>query len=310
MVWIPGGSFWMGTEHPGMEDARPLHLVSVDGFWMDVVEVTNDAFERFVRATGYRTVAENAPDPADFPGAPPEKLVPGSVVFTPPGGAVPLDDPYAWWSYVPGASWRHPEGPSSDLSGRGSHPVVHVAWTDVVAYARWAGKRLPSEAEWEFAARGGFDRRRYAWGDELRPDGRWLANVFNGRFPGGDTGEDGYRGTAPVASFPAEGFALHDMSGNVWEWCADWYRPDYYETLAAAGGATHDPRGPQDSFDPAEPGVPKRVNRGGSYLCSDQYCSRYILGSRGKGAPDTGASNLGFRCVRSASGHGSTPPED
>jgi formylglycine-generating enzyme required for sulfatase activity len=301
MLWIPGGTFWMGTERHGMEDARPVHPVSVDGFWMDAAEVTNQEFELFVKATGHRTVAEHAPDPEDFPGAPREKLVPGSVVFTPPRAAVSLDDPYAWWSYVPGADWRHPEGPASSLAGRAKHPVVHIAWTDAVAYARWAGKRLPSEAEWEFAARGGKDRKPYSWGDELKPGGRWMANVLQGRFPHEDTAEDGYRGTAPTETFPAEGYGLFDMSGNVWEWCSDWYRPDYYETLAAAGGVAHDPRGPSDSLDPAEPGVPKRVNRGGSYLCSDHYCSRYILGSRGKGAPDTGASNLGFRCVTSGS---------
>ena len=289
----------MGTDYAGMEDARPLHLVSVNAFWMDVDEVTNEEFERFVRATGYVTIAERKPNAADFPGAPPENLVPGSVVFTPPREEIPLDNFYAWWSYIPGANWRHPEGPSSDLKGREKHPVVHVAWPDAVAYAEWAGKRLPTEAEWEFAARGGLDRKRYPWGDELRPDGRWRANIFHGRFPGGDTGDDGFRGTSPVGTFPAEGFGLHDMSGNVWEWCADWYRSDYYGTLAG-GGAARDPHGPQDSLVPAEPGVAKRVNRGGSYLCSDRYCTRYVLGSRGKGAPDTGCSNLGFRCVKSA----------
>ena len=297
MVWVPGGTFWMGCDHEEMSDARPWHLVSVDGFWMDRTEVTNEAFARFVRATGYVTIAERRPDPKDFPEAPLESLVPGAVVFTPPRHAVRLDDHYQWWSYVKGASWRHPEGPASDLRGRDQHPVVEVAWPDAVAYANWAGKRLPTEAEWELAARGGQDRKVYGWGDEMKPGGRWMANIWQGRFPDENRAEDGYRGTAPVASFPAEGYGLYDMAGNVWEWCSDWYRPDYYRTLAA-GGIARNPTGPPDTFDPQEPGVKKRVNRGGSFLCSDQYCSRYVLGSRGKGEPDTGTSNLGFRCVR------------
>jgi len=301
MAWVPGGTFWMGAAREDMPDARPLHLVSVDGFWMDEHETTNEEFERFVKATGYVTLAERTPDARDYPSAPREKPAAGSVVFTPPRQAVSLDDPYQWWSYVKGASWRHPEGPGSSLAGRERHPVVQIAWTDAAAYAEWAGKRLASEAEWEFAARGGQDRKLYTWGDQLKPGGRWMANVFQGRFPHEDTAEDGYRGAAPVGSFPAEGFGLRDMAGNVWEWCSDWYRPDYYATLAAAGGVAKNPQGPADSADPAEPGVAKRVNRGGSYLCSDHYCSRYVVGSRGRGAPDTGSSNLGFRCVKSAS---------
>ena len=300
MVWIPGGTFWMGTERPEMGDARPVHLVSVDGFWMDKTEVTNVDFARFVKATGYLTIAERTPNPKDFPGVPPDTLVPGSALFAPPHDPVPLHDHRLWWRYEPGASWRHPEGPRSRLTGRGRHPVVHVAWADAVAYAAWAGKRLPTEAEWEFAARGGKDRTPYAWGDALNPGGRWRANVWQGRFPILDTGGDGYRSTAPVTSFPAEGYGLFDMSGNVWEWCADWYRPDYYQTLAALGEVSKNPQGPADSFDPAEPGIRKRVNRGGSWLCSDHYCSRYVLGSRGKGEPDSASSNLGFRGVRSA----------
>jgi formylglycine-generating enzyme len=300
MVWVPGGTFWMGCDHREMGDARPWHPVYVDGFWMDRTEVTNEEFARFIEATGYITIAERRPDPRDFPGAPPESVVPGAVVFTPPGRPVRLDDHFQWWSYVKGASWRRPEGPGSGLRGREKHPVVEVAWADAVAYAEWAGKRLPTEAEWEFAARGGQDRKSYAWGDELAPGGRWMANVWQGRFPSENRAEDGYRGTAPVASFPAEGYGLYDLAGNVWEWCSDWYRPDYYATLAAAGGIARNPQGPPDSADPAEPGVRKRVNRGGSYLCSDHYCSRYVLGSRGKGEPDTGTSNLGFRCARDA----------
>jgi formylglycine-generating enzyme len=299
MAWIPGGTFWMGCEHPGMEDAQPFHLVYVDGFWMDKTEVTNEEFARFVKTTGYVTIAERKPDAKDFPGAPPENLVPGAVVFAPPNRPVPLNNHYQWWTYLPGASWRHPDGPKSSIKGREKHPAVHIAYPDAVAYAEWAGKRLPTEAEWEFAARGGEERKTYVWGDEIKPGGRWMANIWQGSFPNEDRAEDGYRSTAPVAAFPAEGYGLYDMSGNVWEWCADWYRPDYYQSLAAAG-VPRNPPGPADSFDPQEPGVKKRVNRGGSYLCSDQYCSRYVLGSRGKGDVDTGTSNLGFRCVRAA----------
>ncbi len=297
MAWIPGGTFWMGGDDETMPDARPAHLVTVGGFWMDRTEVTNRQFAAFVEATKYVTVAERKPDPKDFPGADPADLVPGSLVFSPPDRDVPLDDHLVWWSYVPGASWRHPEGPSSDLEGREDHPVVHVCWEDAVAYAKWAGKRLPTEAEWEFAARGGLDRKRYVWGDELAPGGRWMVNNWQGRFPAQNTQADGFRATAPVATFPPNGFGLHDMAGNVWEWCADWYRPDYY-----LSSPRHDPKGPTASFDPAEPGMPKRVQRGGSFLCSDLYCVRYLPGARGKGEPMSAASHVGFRCVKDRKG--------
>ncbi len=297
MVWVPGGTFWMGCTGCAMPDALPVHLVTVAGFWMDRTPVTNAQFERFVRATGYVTVAERPLNPADFPGVPTDKLVPGSAVFTPPAHAVGLEDPMQWWKYVPGASWRHPDGPGSSIAGREDHPVVQIAWEDAQAYLKWAGRRLPTEAEYEYAARGGLDRQPYAWGSELRPDGKWAANVWQGTFPSSNAGSDGHTGTSPVTAFPTNGFGLYDMGGNVWQWCSDWYRADYYRTFAEASGPSRDPRGPEDSFDPDEPGVAKRVTRGGSFLCSDQYCSRYLVGSRGKAEVSSGSSNLGFRGV-------------
>jgi formylglycine-generating enzyme required for sulfatase activity len=297
MVWIPSGTFWRGSGNPKMRDAQPAQQVAVDGFWIDRTEVTNEQFARFVEATGYVTVAERTPEAKDFPGAPPEKLVSGAVVFTPPEGAVPLDNHLRWWSYVRGANWRHPDGPDIDLRGREKHPVVQVAWADAVAYAEWAGKRLPTEAEFEFAARGGMERKIYAWGDEFKPGDKWMANIWQGRFPIENTGEDGFRATAPVGSFPANGYGLHDMAGNVWEWCSDWYRFDYYRKLAADEQPVRNPQGPEDSYDPGEPGTPKRVMRGGSFLCTYQYCTAYEVGARGKGDPDTGTNHVGFRCV-------------
>ncbi len=299
MVRVKGGTFQRGSDNPKMRDARPTHRVTVDGFWIDRTAVTNAEFARFVAATGYVTVAERTPRPEDFPGAPPEKLVAGGVVFSPPEGPVPLDNHLRWWNYVPGADWRHPDGPKSDIEGKEKYPVVQVAWDDAVAYAKWAGKRLPTEAEFEFAARGGLEGKRYVWGDEFKPGGKWMANIWQGEFPYRDTGEDGFRGPAPVGSFPANGYGLCDMAGNVWEWCSDWYRADYYARLAAGPQPVQNPRGPDDSSDPGEPGVPKRVMRGGSYLCTDQYCTAYEAGARGKGAPDTGTNHLGFRCVKS-----------
>jgi len=300
MVWIPGGEFSMGCEDAAMRDARPFHRVAVDGFWMDSTEVTNEEFARFVKATGYVTVAERKPDAKSFPGASPENIVPGSVVFTPPDTKVPLDDHYVWWRYVPGASWRHPSGPASDLRGKERNPVVHIAYEDADAYAKWAGKRLPTEAEFEFAARGGLDRKRFVWGDEFKPNGKFQANTFQGHFPNKNTGEDGFITTSPVRTFPANGFGLFDMAGNVWEWTSDWYRPDYYRMLAETKQIARNPQGPPDSLDPSEPGVAKRVQKGGSFLCTDEYCTRYMPGARGKGEPDTGTNHLGFRCARSA----------
>jgi formylglycine-generating enzyme len=308
MVWIPGGEFSMGAQDPpgmsdtvGMQataDSRPVHRVFVDGFWMDETEVTNAQFAAFVKATGYVTVAERTPRAEDFPGAPPENLVAGSVVFTPPGEPVPLNDHFQWWSYARGASWRHPLGPESSLKGKERFPVVHVAYEDAVAYAQWAGKRLPTEAEWEFAARGGLTGKVFPWGDEFRNGGRWMANSHQGHFPDHDTGADSFTGVAPVAQFPPNGYGLYDVGGNVWEWVSDWYHPDYYALLATAGVVARNPTGPASAFDPDEPGEPKRVHRGGSFLCTDQYCSRYMVGTRGKGEVGTGTNHLGFRCVR------------
>lgn len=308
MAWIPGGEFSMGSEDPRgmpmggqepMSDARPIHRVYVDGFWMDRTDVTNAEFARFVKATGYVTVAERKPRAEDFPGVSPDKLVPGSIVFHAPAASVNLEDPSQWWSYVPGANWRHPTGPHSNIQGKGNFPVVQVAYEDAAAYARWAGSRLPTEAEWEFAARGGLTGKMYVWGNQLRPGGRWMANIYEGSFPSHDTGADGFAGVAPVAQFPANGFGLYDMAGNVWQWVSDWYRPDYYAQLAAAGVARN-PQGPVNSFDPAEPGVAKHVQRGGSFLCTSQYCSRFLVGTRGKGESSSASNHIGFRCVRSA----------
>ncbi len=282
----------MGSDFPQFTDARPIHAVTLDSFYMDRAPVTNAQFARFVRAAGYVTVAERKPDARNFPGVPADKLVPGSVVFLPPKRAVPLDDVSQWWRYVPGASWKHPEGPNSSLHGREQHPVVQVCWEDAVAYARWAGKRLPTEAEWEYAARGGLARQPYVWGKVFRPGGKYMANTFQGHFPNQNQKSDGWERTSPVTRFPANGFGLYDMAGNVWQWCQDWYRPDYF-----AHSPVRNPSGPADSADPMEPGVPKRVQKGGSFLCSEQYCCRYMPGGRGKGAVDTGASNVGFRCA-------------
>ena len=307
MVWIPGGEFSMGAEQtsetmcglPGLtRDSLPVHRVYVDGFWMDTTEVTNEQFEKFVKATGYVTVAERTPTKEEFPDAPPENLVAGSVIFSPPNHPVPLNNHLQWWSYVRGANWRHPLGPNSDLKTLDKYPVVHIAYDDALAYAKWAGKRLPTEAEWEFAARGGLTGKLYAWGDDFQPNKKAQANTFQGSFPVKDTGADGFIGIAPVAQYAPNGYGLYDVAGNVWEWCSDWYRYDYYAQLAKAGGVSRNPRGPNDSADPEEPGVKKRVHRGGSFLCTDEYCSRYMVGTRGKGEPSTGTNHLGFRLVR------------
>ena len=308
MAWIPGGEFSMGAVDPlgsdanivGMqatEDSRPIHRVRVNGFWMDKTEVTNRQYAAFVKATGYVTIAERMPTAEDFPGAPPENLVAGSVVFTPPDHAVPLDSHFRWWSYVDGANWRHPLGPGSDLKGREDLPVVHIGYEDAEAYAKWSGKRLPTEAEWEFAARGGRSGQVYPWGNAFLVNGKFMANTHQGHFPNEDTHADAHGGIAKVATYPPNDYGLFDVAGNVWEWTSDWYRPDHYAELARAGVAEN-PRGPESSYDPSEPGVMKRVHRGGSYLCTEQYCSRYMVGTRGKGEPSTGTNHLGFRLVK------------
>jgi sulfatase modifying factor 1 len=309
MVWIPGGEFSMGVQHSpdmnevGMQatrDSQPIHRVYVDGFWIDKTDVTNEQFANFVKATGYVTIAERAPRAEDFPGAQPGNLVAGSVVFSSTDHAVSLTDHLEWWSYVKGANWRHPLGPQSNIQRKGKYPVVHIAYEDAVAYTEWAGKRLPTEAEWEFAARGGLSGKPFVWGDEFRPNGKWMANTYQGQFPVKNTnkGDDGFIGIAPVAQYPPNGYGLYDMAGNVWQWVSDWYRPDYYAQLAGAATVTRNPRGPASSFDPSEPTERKKVQRGGSFLCTDQYCSRYIVGTRGKGEVSTGTNHVGFRCVK------------
>ncbi len=309
MVWIPGGEFSMGANDPpdmneiGMKatrDARPIHRVYVDSFFIDKTDVTNAQFAAFVKATGYITVAERKPQPEDFPGAPPEKLLAGSVLFTPPDHPVSLNHHLQWWSYVAGTNWRHPLGPGSDLKAKENYPVVHIAYPDAEAYAKWAGKRLPTEAEWEFAVRGGLSGKPFPWGDSFQLNGKWMANTHQGQFPLKDTGEDGYTGISPVGQYPPNGYGLYDMAGNVWQWTSDWYRPDYYEQLAAEGQVARNPLGPNSSFDPSEPDQLKKVQRGGSFLCTDQYCSRYIVGTRGKGEISTGTNHLGFRCVKTS----------
>ena len=317
MVWIPGGEFSMGANDPpdmddvGMKatkDARPIHRVYVDGFYMDATDVTNAQFAAFVKATNYVTVAERKPRAEDFPNAPPENLVAGAVVFAAPDHPVPLDNHFQWWTYIKGANWQHPLGPDSDIKGKDNYPVVQIAYEDAVAYANWAGKRLPTEAEWEFAARGGQAGKPFVWGDDFRPHGKWMANTHEGHFPNADTGDDGFKGIAPVAQYPANPYGLYDMAGNVWQWTTDWYRPDYYQTLASAPGVARNPQGPANPWDPEEPTERKKTHRGGSFLCTDQYCSRYVVGTRGKGDVSTGTNHLGFRCVMDARSAPKTNP--
>jgi formylglycine-generating enzyme len=302
MVWVRGGDFLMGSDDFYPEE-RPTHTAAVDGFWMDQHPVTVAEFRRFVKATGHVTVAETSPEAVDFPDAAAEQLVPGSLVFTPPGHRVSLDDFRAWWSWVPGAQWRHPEGPGSTLHGRELHPVTHIAYADALAYAAWAGKELPTEPEWEFAARGGLECAVYAWGDEVTPRGRQMANTWQGDFPVHNDLLDGYERTSPVGAFPLNGYGLADMTGNVWEWtCQDYVnshassvRTSAHDAVAASCcGPRRVPDGRTASH--TEAGVPKVV-KGGSHLCAPNYCLRYRPAARQSQTVDTSTSHLGFRCI-------------
>lgn len=300
MAWIPGGEFRMGSDHHYPEEA-PEHQVRVDGFFMDASPVTNAQFARFVAETGYVTFCEVAPDASDYPGADPEMLVPASVVFVPPTHPVGLEDHYRWWQFVPGTDWRHPQGPASSLDGRDAHPVVHVAYVDIEAYARWAGKELPTEAEWEWAARGAVGDNEFAWGDELAPGGKHMANTWQGEFPWQNLAEDGHAGTSPVGTYPANAYGLADMIGNVWEWTSDWYSQRHAEPAAKACCIPSNPRGGdlEASYDPSQPEIriPRKVMKGGSHLCAPNYCQRYRPAARMSQPVDTSTSHLGFRCV-------------
>jgi formylglycine-generating enzyme required for sulfatase activity len=293
MVWVPGGSFLMGSNDFYPEE-RPVHRVEVGGFWMDAHPVTNAEFRRFVNATGHVTVAERPPDPASYPGADPELLVPGSLVFQPTSGPVDLRDFRAWWAWVPGASWRHPEGPGSTLHGRERHPVVHVAYADAEAYAAWAGKALASEAEWEFAARGGLEGKVFCWGDEFAPRGRIMANTWQGEFPWQNLPLDRYAGTSPVGAFPPNGYGLVDMAGNVWEWTSDYFTPGH---RGAAGKPCCMPHNPQPASPPGPEPIPRKVIKGGSHLCAPNYCLRYRPAARQGEAVDTSTGHIGLRCI-------------
>ena len=300
MVWIPGGTFTMGSNDHYREE-RPAHRVTVDGFWIDRTPVTNEQFACFVDSTHHTTFAEIAPDPADYPGALAELLHPGSLVFVKPAQRVSLLDFGNWWRFVLGADWQHPQGPNSTIVGRSSHPVVHVTYADAEAFARWQGKELPTEAEWEFAARGGLDGATYAWGEELMPNGRPMANTWQGQFPTENTLADGWEGTSPVATFPPNGYGLYDMIGNVWEWTADWYRPSHPSDAAKACCIPHNPRGGSllESLDQSTPDfpIPRKVLKGGSHLCSPNYCRRYRPAARFPEPVDTSTSHVGFRCI-------------
>jgi formylglycine-generating enzyme len=301
MVWIPGGEFVMGSERHYPEES-PAHRVALGGFWIDRFQVTNEKFRRFVRETGYITVAQRQPNSADYPGAKPEMLVPASTVFVQPHPyAVDMRNHYSWWRYVPGADWRHPRGPGSTIRGLSEHPVVHVAWEDVHAYAVWVGKDLPTEAEWEFAARGGLQEKEYTWGDEFTPKGRHMANTWQGEFPILNEGLDGFEWTSPVGSFPSNGYGLFDMAGNVWEWTRDWFQDRH--SVEHACCTVSDPNGGnrEHSNDAEEVdrgiNIPCKVMKGGSHLCAENYCRRYRPAARMPQPIDTGTSHLGFRCI-------------
>ena len=314
MAWVPGGEFLMGSDsRMAQANEKPAHPARVHGFWMDRQHVTNAQFRRFVEATGYRTTAELPPDwdtikvqvPPGTPRPPDSAMVAGAMVFVGTPAVVDYSDFSRWWRYVPGADWRHPSGPGSSIEGKDDHPVVQVSYADALAFAQWAGKRLPTEAEWEFAARGGLEQATYAWGEEFAPGKQQMANVWQGQqprqFPVVSAKAGGAAGTSPGGTFPANGYGLYDMTGNAWQWVADWYRADQFQREAKAGAPVDNPRGPQDSFDPSEPGVPlnapKRVTRGGSFLCNEDYCMSYRPSARRGTDPYTSMSHLGFRLV-------------
>ena len=298
-VWVPGGTYLMGSDAHYPEE-KPAHKVSVRGFWMNRHTVTNREFARFVEATAYVTSAEKPADPAQYPGAKPELLAPSSVVFHKAQGPVDLRDPYQWWTYVAGANWRHPYGPDSSIEGKEQHPVVHVAYEDVETYARWAGKEIPTEAEWEFAARGGLEAAEFVWGDTFKVDGKPMANTWQGRFPWENLLEDGFEGTAPVGSFPPNGYGLYDMAGNVWQWTSDWYQE--HGAITHACCTLENPRGgdPELSVDARTPGIriPRKVMKGGSHLCAPNYCRRYRPAARMAQPVDTSTCHLGIRLIR------------
>jgi len=305
MIWIPGGTFEMGSDRHYPEEA-PAHRVNVDGFWISPFTVTNAEFARFVDATNYVTLAERPANPADYPGAKPELLAPSSVVFKKAAGPVDLRNPYNWWIYVAGADWRHPRGPNSSIVGLENHPVVHVAFEDAEAYAKWLGQELPTEAEWELAARGGLTDAEFTWGNEYMPAGRPMANTWQGEFPWQNLVQDGYEWTAPVGSFPANGYGLFDMAGNVWEWTTDWYQD--HGKIKHACCTVDNPRGGsrEQSVDPRTPAIkiPRKVMKGGSYLCAPNYCRRYRPAARMAQMVDTSTCHLGFRCIIRATANG------
>ncbi|WP_170849717.1 formylglycine-generating enzyme family protein [Tardiphaga sp. OK245] len=300
MMWIPGGTFRMGSDHHYPEEA-PSHRVTVDGFWIDKTPVTNRQFKQFMKATGYVTLAEIPPDPKDYPGALPHMLYAGSLVFTPPREPIDLRNWAEWWSFVKGADWRHPYGPKTNINVHDNHPVVHVSYSDALAYAKWVGKELPTEAEWEFAARGGRDSAEFAWGDEFTPGGAHMANTWQGEFPRQNLGQDGFERTSPVTAFPPNGYGIHDMIGNVWEWTSDWYSPKHETDAPKACCIPENPRGGREdqSYDACQPNIriPRKVLKGGSHLCAPNYCRRYRPAARHAEPVDTSTSHVGFRCV-------------
>jgi formylglycine-generating enzyme required for sulfatase activity len=303
MTWIPGGTFLMGSDRTDYPEEGPPHYASVDGFWIDQTTVTAAQFRRFVKATGYVTVAERPLDPSDYPNIDPALLVAGSLVFTPTERPIDLTVWQTWWRYVAGANWAHPEGPTSTINGREHHPVTHVCWEDVSAYADWAGKVLPTEAEWEFAARGGLEGAQYTWGEEFMPNGKPMANHWIGEFPWQNLKPAARQRTVPVGSFPPNGYGLFDMAGNVWEWTADFYRADHASVATHACCAPPvNPRieSADGSYDPNEPGgahVPRRVLKGGSHLCAENYCQRYRPAARQAQQIESSMSHIGFRCI-------------